>query len=168
MTNAEAAHQVHLGTTSAYAALELVRLRALSLDGLYRELGALSDAERDVLSWTTRGSGTSTSSGHGAFSDPTATEAQARIEGLAGQIAATRAKIDDAERIVGEGLRLIAAVRESIGGQYADILEYYYIDGAPTWSAVAYEAGVHRNSVRLWRDIALAWIDANCALHRLI
>lgn len=109
-----------------------------------------------------------TSSGHGAFSDPTATEAQARIEGLAGQIAATQAKIDDAERIVGEGLRLIAMVREAIGSQYASALELYYIDGAPTWSAVACEMGAHRNSVRLWRDIALAWIDANCALHRIL
>jgi hypothetical protein len=168
MTKADDARPEHIGTTSAYAALELVRLRALSLDGLYREIGALRDAERNVTPWTTRGAGASTSSEHGAHSDPTATEAQARIDGLARQIAATQAKIDDAERIVGEGLRLIASVREAVGDQYASVLEIYYIDGASTWSAIAYELGVHRNTVRLWRDIALAWIDANCALHRIL
>ena len=141
--------------------LARVRLASSRIEGLRRELSVLEDARRDCLPWTTRGSATHGSMG-GTHSDPTATEAQARIEGLDERIADVRAACDECERIVGDCLRMLDIMRHELGERHADVIELYYVDRADTWSEVAWEMGVSRRTVCRMRDEAFVWIDCVC------
>lgn len=143
--------------------LETVRECASQLDGLHRELQALKDARRDCLPWQCKGSSMHGSMG-GTHSDPTATEAQARIDGLDEQIATLTAKVEECESVVGGCLRTLDVMRRCLGKTCADVVELYYVDCADTWSEVAAELGLHRNTVRICRDAALDWLDGcDCA-----
>lgn len=137
--------------------LEQVRSCASKLDGMHRELSALMQARDECLPWQTKGSTLYASMG-GSHSDPTAADAQSRIDGLDEQISAMRAKVDHAETVVGECLRVLDAMRAQLGGLHADVLELYYIDLADTWSEVADEMGLSARHVRRVRDAALGWI----------
>lgn len=140
--------------------LERVRSCSMALDSLHSELEALRYAEREVVPWTPCGSGSGPSTR--THSDPTATVAASRA-GLADRIERLVACIEEAERVVGEGLRLIDMVRGGLGAAHADVLEIYYIDGAATWSEVAEELGVSRMQVWRLRNNAYEWIEnARC------
>ena len=141
----------------AYEWLARVRLASSRIEGLCRELSVLEDARRDCLPWQTRGSATHGSMG-GTHSDPTATEAQARIEGLDERIADVRAACDECERIVGDCLRMLDTMRCELGERHAEVLELYYVDRADTWSEVAWEMGISRMHVWRLRDVAYSWM----------
>lgn len=136
--------------------LALVRMACHDIEGARRALAALEEARETCTSWSPGGGG---SHGLGTHSDPTASEAQRRILSLDAQIDEAEARVDELERLIGDGLRVIAAVRMAVGDGAADAIEVYYVDRAPTWSDVAHELGVTRETVRVWRDRALAWLD---------
>jgi hypothetical protein len=104
----------------------------------------------------------------GSHSDPTASEAQARIEGLDSQIVDVRSKLDERIRLVGECGELLMRMERELGACYADVIEAYYIDCADTWSEVAWDMGKHRDTVRMWRDAAFDWLDANSARYGMM
>ena len=139
--------------------LELVRECAARIEPLHRELSALEDARRDCLPWQCKGSAMYASMG-GTHSDPTASEAQARIDGLDEQIGRVRAEYDECVGVVGECLRMLEAMRQELGERYAEVLELYYVDRADTWSEVAWEMGITYRHVQRLRDVAYEWIDA--------
>lgn len=139
--------------------LELVRECAARIEPLHRELSALEDARRDCLPWQCKGSALYASMG-GTHSDPTASEAQARIDGLDEQIARVRAEYDECVGVVGECLRILDAMRRELGERYAECVELYYVDRADTWSEVATELGVSRMHLYRMRSTAWAWMDA--------
>ncbi len=147
--------------------LARVRLASSRIEGLRRELSVLEDARRNCLPWQTRGSATYGSMG-GTHSDPTASEAQARIEGLDERIADVRAACDECERIVGECLRMLDEMRHDLGERHADVIELYYVDRADTWSEVAWEMGRHRDTIRAWRNKAIEWIDVHSARYGMM
>jgi hypothetical protein len=147
--------------------LEMVRDCAGELDGMHQELLALIDARDACLPWQTKGSPVYGSMG-GSCSNPTQAEALGRISGLDDQIALLTAKVNESERTVGDCLMMLDAMRCELGERYADVLELYYIDCADTWTEVALEMGRHRDTVRMWRDEAIAWIDANSARYGIM
>ena len=147
--------------------LELVRQAASEIEPLQRELTALEDARRDCLPWQTKSSMPYASMG-GTHSDPTASEAQARIGGLDSQIMRIRSAYDECTSVVGECLAILGTMRRELDERYADVLELYYIDCADTWSDVANELGRHRDTIRAWRDEAIEWIDANSARYGMM
>jgi hypothetical protein len=138
--------------------LESVRRAASEIEPLQRELVALEDAKRDCLPWQIKGSTLYASMG-GTHSDPTASEAQARMDGLDEQIGRVRVRYNECERIVGNCLRMLDAMRRELGERYAVVLELYYVDRAPTWSDVAHEMGISRRAVCRLRDEAYEWVD---------
>jgi DNA-directed RNA polymerase specialized sigma subunit len=95
----------------------------------------------------------------GSTSDPTATQAINRMDGLSEQIERLTVAANERERIVGECLRMLDAMRRELGERYAVVLELYYVDRAPTWSDVAHEMGVSRRAVCRLRDEAYDWVD---------
>ena len=147
--------------------LEHVRECAAHIEPLHRELSALEDARRDCLPWQCKGSALYASMG-GTHSDPTASEAQARIDGLDEQIVRVRAEYDECVGVVGECLRMLETMRQELGECHAKTIEYYYINCADTWSEVAWEMGRHRDTVRAWREEAFAWIAAHSARYGMI
>jgi hypothetical protein len=140
--------------------LEHVRECASVIESLHRELSALEDARRDCLPWQCKGSTLYASMG-GTHSDPTASEAQARIDGLDEQIGRVRVRYDECVRVVGECGEVLDAMRRELGERYAVVLELYYIDCADTWSEVSWEMGITYRHVQRLRDVAYEWIDAH-------
>lgn len=139
--------------------MEMVRRACARIDGCVRECVALEAAQRDVTPWQPRSHG---GGGRGAFGDPTASLAEARIEGLAKELAAKSAERRELEDVIGKGLAAIESVRRNIGARAADVLDLYYVDLMPTWSEVAEELGISRSTVQRDRDRALDWIDEQC------
>lgn len=139
---------------------EGVRRSAGALESCQRQLSALLDAQMRVEPWgIAKGGG-----GKASHSDPTATAAQSRMEGLESAIADERRKIDTHTEIVGEGLKVLEVVRVVVGERHATALELYYVDCAETWSDVACDMGLSRETVRAMRDAALRWVDAHVKL----
>ena len=146
--------------------LDRVRDCAGRLDGLHQELLALIDARDACLPWQTKGSPMYGSMG-GSTSNPTMAEALSRMDGLDEQIDRLTVAANECERAVGDCLRMLDEMRRDLGERHADALELYYVDCADTWSEVALEMGRHRDTVRAWRDEAIAWIDAHSARYLL-
>lgn len=69
------------------------------------------------------------------------------------------------ERVVGEALSAIQAVRERLGKPEADILEMFYIDGFMSWE-IAGELGLTVDGVFYRKRKALAWMDENLGMPR--
>ena len=138
--------------------LEHVRECASVIDDLRRELSALEDAKRDCLPWQCKGSTLYASMG-GTHSDPTASEAQARMDGLDEQIGRVRIRYDECVRVVGECGEVLMRMAASLGDECAEVLEIFYIDCAATWSEVAWEMGMPYSTVIRRRDSAIAWLD---------
>ena len=146
---------VEFERTPAMEWLEEVRYHAGRIEPLTREIAGIRQAYQDVLPWVTSGSGSG--GGTSTHSDPTATHAHARIDGLERLLADRQARLDESTGIVGTCLRLIAEMGAELGERHADVIETYYVDCAPTWSAVAWEVNVSRMEVwRLRRD-AYEW-----------
>lgn len=143
----------------ARAWLERVRVASSRIDPLVREIDGLKDARAEMLPWRTgKGGG---GSGVGAHSDPTATQAERRIEGLDEFIADKQARLDAQIRTVGECGEILDAMAARLGERHAKALELYYIDGADTWSEVAHELGVSYRHLNRIRSVAYEWIEAN-------
>jgi hypothetical protein len=138
--------------------LELVRQAASEIEPLQRELAGLEDAKRDCLPWQTKGSTLYASMG-GTHSDPTASEAQARISELDAMVADVRTKLDERINLVGECGELLVRMGQELGQRYRDVLEIYYIDRADTWSEVAWEMDVTYRYVQMLRNVAYEWMD---------
>ena len=149
---------------TAQSWLEGVRLHAMNLDVLARELSVLEEAERECLAWSPRGKGTPRK---GSCGDPTASTARARMEGLALQISAKARELAESERVVGDCLRALAVLEAGMGRRHRLAIEVYYVDCASTWSEVACEIGVTVRHVRRLRDAAFAWLD-DYGVERLI
>lgn len=62
------------------------------------------------------------------------------------------------ERIVGDALAAIRAVRDGLGVAEGDILEMFYIDGFLTWE-IAGELGLTVDGVFYRKRRTLAWMD---------
>lgn len=62
------------------------------------------------------------------------------------------------ERIVGDALAAIQAVRDGLGVAEGDILEMFYIDGFLTWE-IAGELGLTVDGVFYRKRRTLAWMD---------
>ena len=142
--------------TEATRYMERVRDAAGRVERCRRELSALEYAMDEVTPWQPRAHG---GGARGASSDPTASLAQARIEGLSKEVESKRAELVGLVEVVGAGLAVIDRVRHAVSVRAADVLELYYVDCAATWSVVADELGVSRETVRQDRDKALDWID---------
>lgn len=69
------------------------------------------------------------------------------------------------ERVVGEALKAIQAVRDRLSRTEGDILEMFYIDGFLTWE-IAGELGLTVDGVFYRKRKALAWMDENLAMPR--
>lgn len=144
--------------------LESVRRAAAEIEPLRREVDALSCARDECLPWQCKGSTLYASMG-GTHSDPTASEAQARMDGLDEQIGRVRVRYDECVCVVGECLRMLDAMRRELGERYAVVLELYYVDCAATWSEVACEMGMSRVHLYRIRDAAWSWADAYIVRH---
>jgi DNA invertase Pin-like site-specific DNA recombinase len=148
------------GQMTAREWLELVRLAASEIEPFQRELAGLMAAKRDCLPWQTKGSTLYASMG-GTHSDPTASEAQARISELDAMVADVKSKLDERIRLVGECGELLMRLRREMGAVCKDVLEIYYIDRAGTWSEVAEELGISLRTVIRERDKAIEWMDVH-------
>ncbi len=139
---------------------ERVRRSAAAIEPCRQNLAALVEAKELMEPWGTGGGGGSKA----AHSDPTATTAMSRMDGLEAAISDLRNELDAHVDIVGEGLKVLEAVRSVVGKKDAETLELYYVDCASTWSDVAAEMGLSVKTVRMMRDYALFWVDKHVKL----
>jgi len=146
--------------TPAVEWLEHVRHCAARVAVLAPEIQGLEYARNNILPWQVSGSGGGSA---GMHSDPTATQAHARIEGLEKMIAEKTDEFEHAGKVVGGCLRMLEDMSRELGGRYARVIELYYIDQAETWTDVAWEMGRHRDTILAWRKKSVAWIDKNSA-----
>lgn len=143
---------------------EAVRRSARAIEPTLRELDALADADEECLSWySAGGGGAAVRSG---VSDPTADMALRRSADLDRLIAETQARLDEMEEQVGDALRLLRSVEDAVSARASLALELYYVDLADTWSDVADDIGVSRETLRADRDAALDWCDEHADLLR--
>lgn len=94
-----------------------------------------------------------------ATSDPTAAAAIRAVDELADKLDALRAEESELEDLIGTSLAIIEAVRRGFGEIYANLLDWYYIDGM-TWTEISKEHGVNRTYCYQLVDIAFDWIDS--------
>ena len=94
-----------------------------------------------------------------AVSDPTANAAIRHVDVLEGRLRALRA--EEAELIdeIGDALVIIQGVRAGLGGKYADVLEWRYID-CITWERIRDTYDVPKRTGLDRMDVAFAWIDS--------
>ncbi len=137
-----------------------VRKSAGAIEPCQSSLRALVEARELMEPWGTGGGGGSKA----PHSDPTATAAMSRMDGLESTIKDLEAELESHTDIVGEGLKVLEAVSSVVGDKHAQALELYYIDRADTWSDVACEMGLSVKPVRNMRDHALQWVDAHVKL----
>lgn len=94
-----------------------------------------------------------------ATSDPTAAAAIRSVDELADKLDALRSEESELEDLIGTSLAIISAVRVGFGEIYANLLDWYYIDGM-TWTEISNEHGVNRTYCYQLVDIAFDWIDS--------
>lgn len=140
--------------------LERVRAASSAIEPLVREIAALEEAMRTVQPW--QSSGHDGGGTHGTHSDPTASQAERRMAELAEVIADRRRRLEAAQDVVGECGAMLDRMRSALGDRHADALELYYVDRAPTWSAVACEMGCGKTRVWQLRCEAYAWLEQHC------
>lgn len=139
--------------------LEEVRSAAGAIDRLRREVAALEQAQSEVVPWST-GGGSSSKTAH---ADPTAGAAIARTVALKSSLEDARAALARAEATILAFWSAMGALRSALGEEHAEVLKLYYLNRAPTWSAVAREIGVPASTVRYRRDRAMEWLESVCA-----
>lgn len=91
--------------------------------------------------------------------DPTASAAIRHVDELEGKLAALRAEEEELTDFIGEALVIVRAVRDALGGKYADLLEWRYID-CMSWSKIEEDHGVVRRTGNRRIDVAFDWIDS--------
>lgn len=96
---------------------------------------------------------------HNEQSDPTASRAIYTVDELGVKIEALRAEERELEQLIGESLAIISAVRAGLGDDYADVLEWRYIDNR-SFGYIADEYGVSKATAHGRVDIAFDWIDS--------
>lgn len=94
-----------------------------------------------------------------ATSDPTAAAAIRAVDELADKLDALRVEESELEDLIGTSLAIIAAVRRGFGEIYANLLDWYYIDGM-TWTEISEDTDIKRSTCYYLRDIAFDWIDS--------
>lgn len=94
-----------------------------------------------------------------AASDPTAAAAIRAVDELADELDALRDEESELEDLIGTSLAIIAAVRRGFGEIYANLLDWYYIDGM-TWTEISEDTDIKRSTCYYLRDIAFDWIDS--------
>lgn len=132
----------------------------------YLEAARHSAREMEVLTFRIENGGRDWSAGGakvrstGAKS-PTEGAAMARLT-VVPQLEEQRARH---ERVVGDALAAIGAVRDWLGPAEAEILEMFYVDGRLTWE-IAAELGITVDGVFYRKRKALAWMDEHLSLPR--
>ena len=91
--------------------------------------------------------------------DPTASAAIRHVDELEGKLAALRAEEEELINLIGEALVVVRAVRDVLGGKYADLLEWRYID-CMAWSRIEEDHDVKKRTGLNRLDIAFDWIDS--------
>lgn len=82
--------------------------------------------------------------------DPTAREA--------GERADASARMEAAEEVIGDGLRVIEGVRQTLGEDYGDVLEGRHVD-LKAWDALAWDLDLSRTTCRRYHAVALDWCE---------
>jgi hypothetical protein len=100
----------------------------------------------------------SVSSKH-SMSDPTANRAVWRVDELGEQLAALKAEEVELTGEIGEALVVIRAVRDGLGGKYADVMEWRYID-LMKWEAIEHDYGIAKTTGHYLLNIAFDWVDS--------
>lgn len=140
--------------------LDTVRHVSAEIEPLQREISALEMACQQCVPWKTKSA--SYGSTHGAYSDPTATQVQARLSSqLEGKLAATRNQLTLAVKVVGDCGTVLDRMTQDLGPSSARVLELYYVDVAETWSQVAAELDCGRMTVWRAREAGYDWIAAH-------
>ena len=136
--------------------LESARTAAGQIEQVYREIAYVTAERDEAVRWGAGGG----SSSHGPMpSDPTAREAQRRVEGLEDALRTARETLADLQGVVGRCLAALDAMSRALSSRHAEALELYYVDRAPTWSDVASEMGIGRSTLFRLRDQAYAWLE---------
>ena len=91
--------------------------------------------------------------------DPTANRAIFNADERGEMLAALRTEERELTSIIGESLRIIAAVRDGFGEIYATLLESRYIDCA-TWKEIHDDHGIPKSTGNNLVGIAFDWIDS--------
>lgn len=105
--------------------------------------------------------------GHAGSSSPVerAAEDGAALDVL---IDSDRAKLAELDETIGRGFHVLEVLRDELGGEYADMLEAYYVDGPErewmrgervTLADVAERLGISERLAYLRRNVAIDWID---------
>lgn len=92
-------------------------------------------------------------------SDPTANRAIYNVDEREEKLETLRKDERDYEQLIGESLAIIEAVRIGFGEIYANLLDWYYIDGQ-TWTQISEDTDIKRSTCYYLRDIAFDWIDS--------
>lgn len=96
-------------------------------------------------------------------SDPTADRAIYNVDELGEKLEALRNEERELTDLIGTSLAIIEAVRVGFSEQYADWLEWRYID-LWTWEQFADKLGIEskkaREKVRYWCGVTFDWIDS--------
>lgn len=92
-------------------------------------------------------------------SDPTANKAIYNVDELGEKLEALRKEEAELTDFIGVSLAIIQAVRDGFGEIYANLLDWYYIDGL-TWMQISEDTGIKRSTCYYLRDIAFDWIDS--------
>ena len=149
----------------ARAWLESVRRAVAGIEPAVRELSALEDARDETLPWKARGA--AAGHGQGTHGDPTAEQAERRMSELGELIAKAQARLDGLQETVGVCLRMLDDMGRELGPNHVNVIELYYVNRAETWSEVAWELGLHRNTVRAIRDESYIWLESWLIVHEM-
>lgn len=98
-------------------------------------------------------------SSRNATPDPTASAAIRNVDELDGRLSALRAEEGELIEFIGEALVVIRAVRDGLGGRYADVLEWRYIDRL-SFDYIKDEFGMAKATAHRLAGIAFDWIDS--------
>lgn len=91
--------------------------------------------------------------------DPTANAAIRHVDEIDGRLRSLRDEEAELVEFIGEALVIVQAVRDGLGGKYADVLEWRYVD-CLTWDYIKAEFDVSRRTVRDRESVAFDWIDS--------
>lgn len=96
---------------------------------------------------------------HNEKSDPTANRAIYNVDERAEMLESLRKEEHELESLIGETLAIIHSVRDGLGDDYADVLDWRYIDGY-SFGRIEDECGVSKATAHGRIEIALDWVDS--------
>lgn len=92
-------------------------------------------------------------------SDPTASRAIRNVDYWGLKLESLRKRETELEDFIGTSLKLIEAVRDGLGHEYANLLDARYIDGY-SWKDIHEDYGFTRQRGHYLLNIAFDWIDS--------